>query len=415
MSDRSSLFGIGNQLYRKGDFFNAGLIYEYLAEIQGSFPYYKSQERLAKKKNGDPLSKKYHYKSANFNQKFIRIADMVSSTGQLELMPTILQYNQHNNPEKYLAHANFYVGIDQKKWIENINQYLSYFNIPPLKFKSSNIDFDRIFLEVEGKKSTEVDGPLVTICMSCYNVEHYVELAVRSLLRQTYKNIEILLFDDKSKDGTYDILLKLKKLDDRIRLVKNTVNQGTYITRNQAFKMAKGKYFTVLDGDDFALSNRIEMQVKHLENNIDHVGVVFKWVRMSINGKFEFRAWLGGNYLHEAVATMMIRRDLAIQKAGYWDSVRFAADTEYQYRLKRIFGNETLPTLDLPACISLSHPESLTNDKITGINTAVKGLSPIRLAYRESWKNWHEKTSRNDLYVTYPNIAREFEAPIEML
>jgi glycosyltransferase involved in cell wall biosynthesis len=197
--------------------------------------------------------------------------------------------------------------------------------------------------------------------------------------------------------------------------VKNSANQGTYITRNQAFKMAKGKYFTVLDGDDFALPNRIEMQVKHLENNINHVGVVFKWVRMSINGKLEFRSWLGGNYLHEAVATMMIRRGLAIQKAGYWDSVRFAADTEYQYRLKRIFGNESLPTLDLPACISLSHPESLTNDKITGINTAVKGLSPIRLAYRESWKNWHEKTSREDLFVPHPNIARKFEAPIEML
>lgn len=62
---------------------------------------------------------------------------------------------------------------------------------------------------------------LVSVIIPCYNCELYVEEAVRSIMNQTYKNLEIFIINDGSTDKTEDILLKLSKEDNRIKYVKN--------------------------------------------------------------------------------------------------------------------------------------------------------------------------------------------------
>ena len=70
------------------------------------------------------------------------------------------------------------------------------------------------------------ETPLVSVIIPAYNAERYVELAVRSIMNQTYKNLEILITDDCSTDRTFEILKKLEEEDSRIKLFRNDKNLG---------------------------------------------------------------------------------------------------------------------------------------------------------------------------------------------
>lgn len=114
------------------------------------------------------------------------------------------------------------------------------------------------------------EQPLVSVIIPCYNAEKYVEMSVRSIMNQTYKNLEILIIDDCSNDSTYEILESLAKSDKRIILEKNEQNLRIVKTLNKLVLKAKGKYIARMDADDISASNRIEKQVEFMENNIEY-------------------------------------------------------------------------------------------------------------------------------------------------
>lgn len=111
---------------------------------------------------------------------------------------------------------------------------------------------------------------LVSVIIPVYNCEKYVESAVRSIMNQTYKNLEIIITDDCSTDGTYYILQKLAEEDSRIKLYKNTNNLKIVATLNNMIALVKGKYIARMDSDDISLPNRIEKQVEFLEKHSDY-------------------------------------------------------------------------------------------------------------------------------------------------
>jgi len=111
--------------------------------------------------------------------------------------------------------------------------------------------------------------PLVSVIIPVYNAEKYVEQAVRSIMNQTYKNLEILITDDCSTDGSFAILQKLAEEDARIKLFQNEQNQKIVRTLNALVERATGKYIARMDADDISLAKRIEKQVAFLEANAD--------------------------------------------------------------------------------------------------------------------------------------------------
>jgi hypothetical protein len=414
--NQKTLFHVANSLYREGHIKDACLIYELLSENSPDFQCYSESEKLAKIMAGIKQDKKLHFNAASNFQKRLRISNLVLGHGSPNLVEACFEGCTLPNPEIHLARANCFYDLDRKEWLNLLNQFMSCFDLSPLTFKINNASSNNdLFLRLTSSKLTAVNGPLVTVCMSCYNSESYVEHAVKSILDQTYKNIELLIYNDKSTDNSLSILKKLEKEDYRIRLFDNEFNQGTYVNRNHAFQLAKGDYFTVLDADDYALPQRIELQVKKLEKNSTYIGVITEWIRVHIDGKIQFRGGWGGVFKHEAIATMMIRTKICKDKVGYWDSVRFAADTEYQHRIYKIFGRNKLPLMKFPSTLSLYHEASLTNDAVTGINTVNSGLSPTRIAYRQSWQNWHSSTDKKNLYIEFPQKSRSFAAPENML
>ena len=117
----------------------------------------------------------------------------------------------------------------------------------------------------------------VSVLMPCYNSEKYLEEAVESILNQTFLDFEFIIVDDGSTDQTYKILSSFAKKDERIRLYKNEKNIGIVKTRNRLLSLSKGKYIALLDSDDIAMSERIEIQVDYMEKHPD-IGLLGSWV-----------------------------------------------------------------------------------------------------------------------------------------
>ena len=110
----------------------------------------------------------------------------------------------------------------------------------------------------------------VSIIIPVYNGERYVSEAIDSVLNQTYRDFEIIVIDDGSKDNTSNIL---RMYGEKIRW-KSQENRGQASALNEGFNMVKGKYIAYLDADDVCLPERFENQVKYLDEH-SNVGLVY--------------------------------------------------------------------------------------------------------------------------------------------
>lgn len=126
---------------------------------------------------------------------------------------------------------------------------------------------------------------LVSVIMPVYNGLPYLKKALESVLNQSYSKLEFIIYDDASKDNSWQIIKKFQTKDKRIRLFQNKKNLGLGITLNKAIKKAKGEYVARMDADDIMVSERLEKQVKFLEKN-PQIVVVGSWMK-EINEKGE--------------------------------------------------------------------------------------------------------------------------------
>ncbi|HWV47788.1 MAG TPA: glycosyltransferase family 2 protein [Nitrospira sp.] len=126
-----------------------------------------------------------------------------------------------------------------------------------------------------------MNAPLVTVAMSAYNASATIDLALRSILTQTYQNWELIVVDDGSTDSTREIV-SFHAQDPRIRFIQEpSGNRGLAARLNQCVRLARGQYVARMDADDVAYPHRLERQVQFLEEHrdIDLLGtgaVIFK-------------------------------------------------------------------------------------------------------------------------------------------
>lgn len=110
---------------------------------------------------------------------------------------------------------------------------------------------------------------LVSIIMPSYNTGGFIAESIISVLKQTYKNWELIIVDDCSSDNTDEVVGRFLK-DDRIRYLKNEKNRGAAISRNRALREAKGKWIAFLDSDDLWLPEKLVKQIDFMEKNDYH-------------------------------------------------------------------------------------------------------------------------------------------------
>ena len=106
--------------------------------------------------------------------------------------------------------------------------------------------------------------PKVSIIIPCYNVEEYIEKCIKSVLNQTYENLEVILIDDGSTDNTNQVILKTTMNKENIKYITNK-NAGVSNARNTGIKAATGDYIMFIDSDDYISSNMIKNMQKLME------------------------------------------------------------------------------------------------------------------------------------------------------
>ena len=110
---------------------------------------------------------------------------------------------------------------------------------------------------------------LVSIIMPSYNTGKYIVESIQSVLAQSYTNWELLIVDDCSTDNTDEVVLPFLE-DKRIKYFRNSVNCGAAVSRNSALREAKGRWIAFLDSDDLWQPQKLEKQIRFMEENGYH-------------------------------------------------------------------------------------------------------------------------------------------------
>ena len=231
---------------------------------------------------------------------------------------------------------------------------------------------------------------LVSIVLPVYNGEKYLRQAIKSVLNQTYKNLELIIVNDNSTDSSLDIVKEFERIDSRVKVISNPSNLKLPTSLNIGFKNANGEYYTWTSDDNYYKNNAIEEMVNYLESNQDKVMVCSNFSKIYdsnkekelINLDVSPQSMINGN----CIGACFLYRKIAADKIGEYNPEKFLVE-DYDYWLRMmLFGdighiNEDLYTY---RC----HPESLTGTRIAEIlhktDCIIKEYS---LQYKKKFKN----------------------------
>ncbi|HDP69639.1 MAG TPA: glycosyltransferase [Actinobacteria bacterium] len=186
--------------------------------------------------------------------------------------------------------------------------------------------------------------PKVSVIMSVYNGEKYLKESAESILHQTFPDFEFIIVNDGSTDKTPEILRSFN--DERIKVI-NQENMGLTRSLNKAINLVRGEYVARMDADDVSFPERLEYQVKFLDENPDvgMVGTACKEIDSkgrligdcvfpTIDNELRKVLIKYNPFVH---ASVMIRRTV-IDKAGIYDeSFSSAQDYEFWFRIAKFY------------------------------------------------------------------------------
>lgn len=183
----------------------------------------------------------------------------------------------------------------------------------------------------------------VSVLIPLYNQERYIEECLISVLNQTYKDLEVIVIDDGSTDGSYKIVEKYLS-DDRIRLIKQN-NIGLGATRNRLVNESTADFIYHLDSDDFIVSDCIESLVGVQKNNDsdivfsnftiinDDKAILKKIDRRHFDTKEEYIKYFFSGFGYKSVCNTLIRKDLYTKNNISVPDVNYGEDWSVIYKL----------------------------------------------------------------------------------
>lgn len=238
--------------------------------------------------------------------------------------------------------------------------------------------------------SSTLEGPLVSIIMPTFSPSAGLRTAVRGLLDQTWRNLEILIVDDASPSDYHWLFEEVSEYDPRIRMIRHEQNLGAYVARNTGLTHATGEFITVHDDDDWSHPDKIALQVQVmvgdpsvLATTSGHIRTTSDLALRRVNAKAQF---LQMNY-----SSLMFRRAV-VDKIGEWDTVNRGGDSEFYSRLGFFAGPAGIvELLDKPLSFSRVWDGSLTSGEMS---RGYFGYS--RLLYRMAFRQWQRRASETE-------------------
>jgi glycosyltransferase involved in cell wall biosynthesis len=189
-------------------------------------------------------------------------------------------------------------------------------------------------------------SPRVTVLLCVYNGERYLDEALFSIRDQTLTDLEILVIDDGSTDGTAAILQRHAAADERVRVERHERNEGLVASRNWGLEIARARYVALMDADDVALPHRLERQLQFLEHRPDvpalgtwawHIGPRGRRVSASDVGPTTFEAYRRlrdqARVFFLIAPTVMLDRLVVLGVGGFRQELYPAEDADLWTRL----------------------------------------------------------------------------------
>jgi len=205
---------------------------------------------------------------------------------------------------------------------------------------NSQIDINQIMEDIKKKieEKYKIENNIVSIIIPNYNNEYFIKEVIQRILKSTYKNIEIIIIDDKSTDNSVKIIknnFNNEIQNKKIYLLVNKKNYGTYYCRNKGILVSKGSFIFFVDGDDYIGPKLIERMYNWLSNPINKKYWAYQrpFSRIYMNENYKpIKNIMTPHYI------TMFRRKL-YNNIGFYHDSRFGADTEF---IKRIIFNKYL-------------------------------------------------------------------------
>lgn len=239
---------------------------------------------------------------------------------------------------------------------------------------------------LESTNDVHIEGPKITVLMPTYAPTDGIHTALRSLMHQTWDNLEIIVIDDGSP-GKYDeILSGLEYLDSRIRLIRLPHNSGAYVARNAGLAMASGEFITVHDDDDWSHPEKLASQAEVLVADDLIVATTSAHIRSTEDMQFR-RINTKPKHLQTNYSSLMFRKEITDQIGG-WDTSNRGSDAEFAIRVEQNYGAASVTHMTaLPMSFSRVWDGSLTSGEM------YRGyFAYSRLLYRWAFREWHRNS-----------------------
>ena len=177
------------------------------------------------------------------------------------------------------------------------------------------------------------ESKLVSVIVPVYKVEQYLDRCLKSLVDQSYSNIEIILVDDGSPDKCYQICEKWAQRDNRIKVI-HKANGGLSDARNKGLELAKGEYVCFVDSDDYVAKKYIEILYNLMRNNHTDMSAV------SLKEVFSMEQEIDENEAYEKITTVFEGKE-AIKQL-------FFNDTFANYAWNKMYKRELFENIRFP-------------------------------------------------------------------
>lgn len=273
-----------------------------------------------------------------------------------------------------------------EEWLEGFNRPFAKHDLGPVDLSDRDATpFNRLSARVDSEPVYE--GPLVSVIMTSYKPKRQeFLLAAKSILKQTWRNLELIIVDDATPGEPPKVLDEIERSDDRVRVLRLELNRGTYVARNIGFHHARGEYVTGQDSDDWSHPERIVRQAEYLEATPSAPAVVTKAIRTDEN-LVRVVPGVAPNRICEV--SLMTRADI-VRKIGGFLPARKAADSEFRLRIEHF--SRPVGVLNDPLYMTRLSRNSLSRSEI------LPGwMHPNRRALRDGFDYWHTHAERREL------------------
>ncbi len=273
---------------------------------------------------------------------------------------------------------------EPNKALEYMNDSLKKYGYAPLSEKWLRGSFALEHLSCDGIQPSG-DKRLVSVIMTVHAINPLFETAVRSILEQSHKNLELLVIDDASSEEDHQAYLNILRSDARARLIRQPHNAGTYAARNAGLMQAKGEYVLFMDSDDWTHPQRIEKALQRLDEHPKAVVAVESYARLHRNGNL---AMVGSYFVRKCMLGLW-RMHTVREELGGFDSVRISADSELLERAELVYGKGSVHHVPALVYFAYYHDESLTGGDEFGFGW--RGIVGHRAKYAGAFRTWHRR------------------------